>query len=405
MTEPRHIPGELVAEIKRRVSIVQLVARKVKLKRAGNGFQGLCPFHQEKRPSFTVSDDRGFYHCFGCGAHGDLIEFVQHMEGLSFPDAVRSLDASGLLAVQRTEAAPAPLPERERAKSHEYVSPVTVGRWLWSQSVPARGELVEAWLRSRGLDPNGVPGALDELRFHPCAPWSPWRVHEPAGSCWISAPAMVAGLRDAEGHVRAVHVTYLAPDGRGKARFPLDSQGEERVTRKIFGPVTGHAVWLLGRPDGPRDGKLLSGEGIETTWAVAEKLIANGQAIRAAAALNLDNLQGHSLRDAQDAVPLWNPQADFSRGCFTIPDPGEVVVLVDADMKPIERLVQDVRGGKRVKRAIGSLERAELCANLGCQQWRHAGATRVSAVRPRLGMDFNDALRADDPAGKMRSAA
>jgi len=389
-----HIPRDVLAEIERRVSLVALVGRQVKLRRAGRGYSGLCPFHQEKSPSFTVSDEKGFFHCFGCGAHGDIFEFVMATEGLSFPDAVRELDTAGLLAVRRTEPTPAPIAEKER-KSHDRVSTTTVGRWLWQTSVPARGELVEAWLRSRGLDPDGIPGALDELRFHPRAVWSPWKVHEDPGSCWLKAPAMIAGIRDAEGHVRSVHVTYLSRDGSAKAHLPAYENGEAREARKIFGPVNGHAVWLLGSPAGPRTGKLIVGEGIETTWAVAQRLIANRQEIRAAAALNLNNLQGYPQRDDRGAIPLWNLQADFERSCFTVRDPGPVVVLVDADMKPLEMMVQDTRGGRRLKRPLIAIERADLCGSLACQQWRHAGAHSVSAVRPRVGMDFNDALRTD----------
>lgn len=405
------IAQDVLDEIERRVSLVGLVGRVVKLRRTGRGYGGLCPFHQEKTASFTVSDEKGFYHCFGCGAHGDVFRFVQETESLSFPEAVARLDASGLLAVAAKQATPAPLPDAKRGKTYDLVDPKTVGRWIWATSVPARGELVETYLLSRGLDPLAFPAGdgIDALRFHPRAPWSPWRVHEEPGTCWLVAPAMVGGIRDADGHVRGVHVTYLAANGRSKAHFPRDREGNDRVTRKIFGKLTGGAVWLSGGPSmraSPFDelrtsaltqderslGKLVVGEGIETTWAVAQALIRNGQRIRAAAALSLDNLEGHPARDAQDAIPLWNPQADFDRACFTIPDAGDVVILVDADMKPIERLVQDARGGRRVKRPLSGLERAELCGSLACQQWRHAGARSVSAVRPRLGMDFNDAV-------------
>ncbi|HUN52449.1 MAG TPA: CHC2 zinc finger domain-containing protein, partial [Candidatus Sulfotelmatobacter sp.] len=68
-----------------------LVARRVRLIKRGREYSGLCPFHNEKSPSFTVSDDKGFFHCFGCGAHGDAIEFVRRSDGLSFPEAVEAL--------------------------------------------------------------------------------------------------------------------------------------------------------------------------------------------------------------------------------------------------------------------------------------------------------------------------
>lgn len=69
----------------------QVVGKKVKLKGRNNEFQGLCPFHNEKTPSFTVNDQKGFYHCFGCGAHGDIISFVIENEGLNYKEAVIKL--------------------------------------------------------------------------------------------------------------------------------------------------------------------------------------------------------------------------------------------------------------------------------------------------------------------------
>ena len=63
-------------ELKSRVRVAEVVGRRVKLVRKGREFMGLCPFHSEKSPSFSVNEQKGFYHCFGCGAHGDAIKFV-----------------------------------------------------------------------------------------------------------------------------------------------------------------------------------------------------------------------------------------------------------------------------------------------------------------------------------------
>ena len=73
--------------------------RKVRLTRKGREHSGLCPFHNEKTPSFTVNDDKAFYHCFGCGEHGDVISFVMETEGLSFPEAVERLAGQAGLQV------------------------------------------------------------------------------------------------------------------------------------------------------------------------------------------------------------------------------------------------------------------------------------------------------------------
>ncbi|HEY3348032.1 MAG TPA: CHC2 zinc finger domain-containing protein, partial [Nitrospirota bacterium] len=73
------------------VDIVDIVSEKVKLKRSGANYMGLCPFHSEKTPSFTVSPAKQIFHCFGCGAGGDALEFLIRSENFSFPDAIRRL--------------------------------------------------------------------------------------------------------------------------------------------------------------------------------------------------------------------------------------------------------------------------------------------------------------------------
>src|SRR3984893_12260041 len=84
-------PPSLLDEIRARLPVSQVVARKVALKRAGREFKGLSPFKTEKTPSFTVNDQKGFYHCFASGEHGDIFKFVMMTEGLSFPEAVERL--------------------------------------------------------------------------------------------------------------------------------------------------------------------------------------------------------------------------------------------------------------------------------------------------------------------------
>ncbi len=76
-------------------NIVEVIGRSVELRRAGKEYIGLCPFHHEKTASFTVSEEKGFYHCFGCQEHGDVIEFIRRIEGVSFKDALSRLGIEG----------------------------------------------------------------------------------------------------------------------------------------------------------------------------------------------------------------------------------------------------------------------------------------------------------------------
>ncbi|AGH43113.1 DNA primase [Paraglaciecola psychrophila 170] len=85
------IPREFIDDIIARSDIVELIDSRVRLKKAGRNHQACCPFHEEKSPSFTVSQDKQFYHCFGCGAHGNVISFLMEFDRLEFPEAIEEL--------------------------------------------------------------------------------------------------------------------------------------------------------------------------------------------------------------------------------------------------------------------------------------------------------------------------
>jgi DNA primase len=135
-------------ELRQRVSLVNVIARKVKLTRRGREQTGLCPFHNEKSPSFTVSDEKGFFHCFGCGAHGDVIGFVMRSEALSFPDAVERLAREAGLPI------PVSSPE-ERERSERQATLVsameTAAAWYEQQLKAPGGREALDYLKGRGL--------------------------------------------------------------------------------------------------------------------------------------------------------------------------------------------------------------------------------------------------------------
>src|SRR5271169_5787487 len=97
------ITPETIALVKERTDLVALVAESVKLVRRGRSFVGLCPFHQEKSPSFHVSAERGFFHCFGCKESGGAVDFVMKTEGQSFPEAIRTLAERAGIEVAETQ--------------------------------------------------------------------------------------------------------------------------------------------------------------------------------------------------------------------------------------------------------------------------------------------------------------
>jgi DNA primase len=98
------IPQDFIQSLLARVDIVDVVDRHVKLKKAGSNFSACCPFHTEKTPSFTVSPSKQFYHCFGCGAHGNAVGFLMEYSGLTYPEAIRSLAESAGMQVPETKS-------------------------------------------------------------------------------------------------------------------------------------------------------------------------------------------------------------------------------------------------------------------------------------------------------------
>lgn len=143
-------PPSFLDEIRARVGLSDVIGRRVRLQRRGNELTGLCPFHNEKSPSFTVSEDKGFYHCFGCGAHGDVIGFIMRDEGLAFPDAVERLaEQAGLEMPRRSPQEHA----REQAQVSLYAVMEAAAKWFESQLREPTGQRAQDYFAGRGLTP------------------------------------------------------------------------------------------------------------------------------------------------------------------------------------------------------------------------------------------------------------
>ncbi|MDG1731780.1 MAG: DNA primase [Thalassotalea sp.] len=113
------IPRTFIDDLLARTDIVDLIDSKVKLKKAGKNYQACCPFHSEKSPSFSVSRDKQFYHCFGCGAHGNAISFIMEYERLEFVDAIEELASHNGIEVEREQSTQTPAQQRQQQIAHK----------------------------------------------------------------------------------------------------------------------------------------------------------------------------------------------------------------------------------------------------------------------------------------------
>ncbi|MGI9204784.1 MAG: DNA primase [Woeseiaceae bacterium] len=139
------IPQHFIDDLITRADIAEVVGRRVQLKKAGKEFKGCCPFHDEKTPSFTVSPDKGFYHCFGCGAHGTAIGFLMEHDHMDFVDAVESLANTMGIEVPREEGQ---RPARSYDALFELVS--RVGRYFETQLKDNQAAI--DYIKARGID-------------------------------------------------------------------------------------------------------------------------------------------------------------------------------------------------------------------------------------------------------------
>ena len=144
------IPAAFLDELRTRSTLSARIQRSTPLKKAGREWKACCPFHQEKSPSFYVNDEKGFYHCFGCQAHGDIIRWMTDQEGMPFLDAVRELAAAAGLTVPAADPKAA-----ERAKRRDETIDINARaqKFFAAMLAPDRGASAEArkYLAARGI--------------------------------------------------------------------------------------------------------------------------------------------------------------------------------------------------------------------------------------------------------------
>jgi len=143
-------PPSFIARLRSHFLMSEVIGRRIPVKKHGREYQALCPFHNEKSPSFTINDEKGFFHCFGCGAHGDAIEFIRRYERLSYPETIEHLAReAGIPLPQLTKEEV----QREETAKTLYDVLEAACQWFENQINSVSGASARDYVEKRGLKP------------------------------------------------------------------------------------------------------------------------------------------------------------------------------------------------------------------------------------------------------------
>lgn len=286
--------------IRARVKLSTLIGRVVKLTQKGPDWFGLCPFHTETTPSFTVNDDKGFYHCFGCQAHGDAMDFLMDHQKLPFGEALRMLEQDAGIAgmnLKQREADRKLLEERKAQNARDAEARRKSAAGMWYSSMAGADTPAEDYLRGRAIDFATLghwPGALK------------YRSDAPHGPIERAFPTMISCMIGPDLRtITAVHRTFLQyrADEAGVSRWQklavIDEVASRKKGKRVFhdakmtlGPVKGaHIPVWKGRYNVPLHAipagtAIYVSEGIEDAGAVAME----DPSLRIVAAANVGNI-------------------------------------------------------------------------------------------------------------------
>ena len=233
------IPQSFIQELLARVDVVDVVGRHVKLRKGGANWLGLCPFHGEKSPSFTVSPTKQFYHCFGCGAHGSAIGFLMEHGGMSYPDAIRELARSVGLDVPEERVGP----EEARRRDPDLLETLAAAARFYKQRLRDTPRAIE-YLKGRGLD--GGTAARFGIGYAP----EGWRSLEAAVPDYSARTLVESGL-----------VIEPEPEPGVEEAGPARRKRYDRFRDRIMFPIRnprGQTIGFGGRVLGQGEPKYLN---------------------------------------------------------------------------------------------------------------------------------------------------
>lgn len=364
---------EFVDEVRSRTNLATLAGKATKLEKIKNEWLGCCPFHTEKTPSFTVVPDKGFYHCFGCGAHGSAIDFIMATENLNFVAAVTALaQEAGMdipgdpkpvtrkelqpVVVQKNSIEEAAI-DREKRRKSAYKR--------WAAGMPLMGSVAETYLVEARHISEETLSKVQALRFVEHAEY--WDKTDKGFEKIHVGPALLAALQWPDGKFAALHTTYLQADGSGKLKL-FRPDGKAYPAKRVSGPAQGAAIRLT-----PSAQHMYVGEGIENTLTAVDVTGDGGWC-----AYSLDNMCGAGLgkgkphpKDGRRKLPSTIP--DMNRHGLLLPPECEYATyLGDGDTKDLHMLKAKLARAVRRQTQLG---------------------LKADYVISPEGVDFNDLLR------------
>jgi DNA primase len=282
------IPATFIEELVSRVDVVELVGRYVQLRKSGANHMGLCPFHTEKSPSFTVNASKQFYHCFGCGAHGDAIGFLVEHHGMGFIDAVKELAGQVGMNVPEVEDNPA---ERERAQKQREQQ-MSIGAVLERAADFYRAQLKHSALAVAYLKGRGLSGEVARQFGIGYAPDS-WRPLANTFARYDDPLLVEAGLVISSGSEEGAEEKRY-DRFRGRIMFPI---------RSVKGDVIGFGARIIeqGEPkylNSPETPVFVKGRELYGLYEARQALRARGHALVVEGYMDVVALAQHGLGHA-----------------------------------------------------------------------------------------------------------
>lgn len=221
-----------IQAVRRDYPLPAIVGASIKLDRTGAELKGCCPFHAEKSPSFTIFAGGQRFYCFGCGAAGDVLDYLQRIHGVGMREAAKMLDGGSF-----------PVADIAALSVGDKADRSAEAKAIWRAAQPIAGTLAETYLRSRSLRPP-FPLSLRFTRLR-------------YGQHGLDRPVLIAAVASADDKLIGVQRTYLRSDGMGKAEVPKP--------KLSLGRVSGGAVRLA-----PRTASIIVCEGIEDGLTVLQ---------------------------------------------------------------------------------------------------------------------------------------